>query len=342
MMYCNQESVEASNIDKLDDLNVGAAVILDAAIELDSEEVIEMMEKAKTDLEVQVEVKKKESNIFMVNVNDTLNVRTERDEESERAGLLYKDCGGTILEQADGWSKIQSGDLVGWAKDDYLLFGEEAETLAQEVGRSIATVNADALKIRQSASEEAKVYGLVAPGEKLDLVREEGDWGVVNFEGSDGFLSKKYLDIEFVIDQGETMEVIEDRESKIAEEKAKMKVNYAAMPAGATDIELLAALIHCEAGGESYEGQLAVGAVVMNRVRSPGYPNTIEGVIFASGQFTPALSGKVGERVAIGSYASATQAAMDAISGVSNVGAVTRFRRNDGRPGHVIGNHVFW
>ena len=55
--------------------------------------------------------------------------------------------------------------------------------------------------------------------------------------------------------------------------------------------ELFARLIQCEAGEEPYEGQVAVGAVVMNRVRSGAYPNTVKGVIYASGQFTPAGSG---------------------------------------------------
>ena len=63
---------------------------------------------------------------------------------------------------------------------------------------------------------------------------------------------------------------------------------------------LLAALIQCEAGEEPYEGQVAVGAVVMNRVRSGAYPNTVKGVIYASGQFTPAGSGQVGRVVASG------------------------------------------
>ena len=106
---------------------------------------------------------------------------------------------------------------------------------------------------------------------------------------------------------------------------------------------LLAALIQCEAGGESYEGQVAVGAVVMNRVRSGAYPNSIHGVIYASGQFTPAMNGKVNARYEAGNIQdSCIKAAEEAISGVSNVGDLTHFRRNNGRDGLVIGNHVFY
>lgn len=60
-----------------------------------------------------------------------------------------------------------------------------------------------------------------------------------------------------------------------------------------SDLALLAALIYCEAGGESYEGQVAVGCVVINRVRSSSYPNTVSGVIYQSSQFSPVASGRL-------------------------------------------------
>lgn len=65
------------------------------------------------------------------------------------------------------------------------------------------------------------------------------------------------------------------------------------MSVAAGDQALLAALIYCEAGGESYEGQLAVGSVVMNRVRSQAYPNSVSGVIYQGGQFSPVASGRL-------------------------------------------------
>ena len=64
--------------------------------------------------------------IVMTSVQNVLNVRTEPDSEAELAGYLYADCGGTVLEQKDGWTKLESGELTGWANNDYLLFGEEA------------------------------------------------------------------------------------------------------------------------------------------------------------------------------------------------------------------------
>ena len=154
-------------------------------------------------------------------------------------------------------------------------------------------------------------------------------------------MSTDYITIEFKIDAGETMEAIKAREAEEAEKKRHK--NYGAYTTDADTTLLLAALIQCEAGGEPYEGQLAVGAVVMNRVRSAAYPDTIHGVIYASGQFTPAQSGKVNRVLESGKIKqSCIDAATEAISGVSNVGDLTHFRRNNGRSGLVIGNHVFY
>ena len=124
--------------------------------------------------------------------------------------------------------------------------------------------------------------------------------------------------------------------------QAEKEANKAAALA-ADDSVLLAALIQCEAGEEPYEGQVAVGAVVMNRVRSGAYPNTVKGVIYASGQFTPAGSGQVGRVVASGKIkASCLQAAQEAMAGSTPVGIATHFRRAGSREGIVIGHHVFW
>ena len=58
-----------------------------------------------------------ETELAMANVQNALNVRAQANEKSEKVGFLYKDCGGTILEQENGWTKIKSGNVIGWAKD---------------------------------------------------------------------------------------------------------------------------------------------------------------------------------------------------------------------------------
>lgn len=108
-----------------------------------------------------------------------------------------------------------------------------------------------------------------------------------------------------------------------------------------SDTDLLAALIYCEAGGEPYEGQVAVGAVVMNRVKSGSFPNSISEVIYQSGQFGPAITGKLDRVLAAGSATeSCYQAAREALAGASPVGDALYF--GDGQNyGIQIGGHWF-
>ena len=85
--------------------------------------------------------------------------------------------------------------------------------------------------------------------------------------------------------------------------------------------ELMASLIFCEAGNQPYEGQVAVGAVVLNRVKSSVYPNSVSEVIYQSGQFSPAMSGWLDRVRANAGYSeSALQAAEDALNGSNPVG----------------------
>ena len=305
--------------------------------------------------------------LVMTAVSDVLNVRSEPSEDAERVGYLYADCGGTILERKDGWTKLESGELVGWAKDEYLLFGEDAVEELGDVGRLIARVTGETLRIRKEPSTDAQVYDLAAQGDALEVVNKvqlhysdgielDAEWAAVDYEGETGYVSSEYIEIDFEYDHGETLEEVAARQQAAEEEEASAdsgagtgsqpspgRQNAGSIPAGTSDATLLAALIQCEAGNESYEGQLAVGAVVVNRVKSASYPDTVSDVIFASGQFTPAGSGKVARLIANGNISSSCiQAANEALSGVTNVGGATHFRRAGGRDGIVIGNHVFW
>lgn len=333
-------TVRADGDNDLNEMRGGVASLLNPQ-NTDSSEIVTATAR-ELNLNLQQE-ESAESMLVMANVTNVLNVRSEASETAEKVGKLYRDCGGLILERKDGWTKLQSGNIVGWASDEYLLFGEAALTLANDVGKMIATINTETLRVRTEPSTEADVYGLLPKGEIAEVLStdEENGWICIDYNGSDGYVSAEYVNLDFKIDAGETIAEIKAREE--AEREAKRHVNYGEYTTDADTLLLLAALIHCEAGGEPYEGQVAVGAVVMNRVRSPAYPDSIHGVIYASGQFTPAMSGKVNRVYESGRiYESCIRAAEEALSGVSNVGDLTHFRRVNGRDGLVIGNHVFY
>lgn len=111
------------------------------------------------------------------------------------------------------------------------------------------------------------------------------------------------------------------------------------------DRYLLANLIYCEAGGESYAGQVAVGSVVINRVLSSVYPDTVTGVIYQSGQFSPVASGRLALALADGrATASCYQAADEVMHGTTNVGNCVYFRTPVAgiNPRYTIGGHIFY
>ncbi len=319
----------------LDGYNSGVASILDPT-NCTAEEEIKLV--AAEDDSVAYE-------LVMANITNSLNVRTQPSAEAEIAGKLYRDCGAEVLEKQDGWTKIKSGNLVGWAKDEYLYFDDVAVQEALRVGYSIAVVKSDALRVRSAANVGAEVLGYAANGEKLVVVSEaDENWLCVEYGEGVGYILREHVSEEFSIDHGETVEEINERKEKEEADKMKLVKNYGAMSASDYELYLLAALIYCEAGCESYEGKQAVGAVVCNRIRSASYADTLQGVIYASGQFTPAGSGKVDRVMESGNIPqSCIDAAKDALSGYTNVGDRLYFRRNNGtREGIVIGNHVFY
>ena len=110
------------------------------------------------------------------------------------------------------------------------------------------------------------------------------------------------------------------------------------------DLYLLANLIYCEAGGEPYEGKLAVGAVVINRMLSSVYPDTVVGVIYQRKQFSPVGSGRLALALNDNkANADCYRAAEEAMSGMSNVGNCVYFRTPiDGLTGISIGGHIFY
>lgn len=95
-------------------------------------------------------------------------------------------------------------------------------------------------------------------------------------------------------------------------DKNMQNISYAASSSN-SDIQLMARAINGEARGEPYEGQVAVGAVILNRVKSSQFPNTIAGVIYQSGAFTAVSDGQINVPISEGS--TVYKAARDAMNG---------------------------
>ena len=144
---------------------------------------------------------------------------------------------------------------------------------------------------------------------------------------------------------------IEYLKKKLAEEQALSKLAAQSSWRDISEVQfeendryLLANLIYCEAGGEPYAGQLAVGAVVINRVLSSVYPDTMTGVIYQKYQFSPVGSGRLAIALSQNkATASCYKAADEAMTGQTNVGNCVYFRTPiPGLTGIQIGGHIFY
>lgn len=294
-------------------------------------------------------------NRLMANVEDFLYVRAAGDENAEIVGKLYKGAVAEIVENGESWTHITSGNVDGYVSNAYCVFGTEALQYAEATFDTEAEIQTNGLRVRSAADADASVITAVSTGTTLVVdtsVETPDDWVAVRYGGTTAYVSAEYVSTELALTEGVTIEEEKAAQAKAAEEAAAKKaaqvtsvstVQNESVAASYDEVTLLAALIQCEAGNECYEGQLAVGAVVMNRVRSGGYPSSISGVIYQSGQFPPAGRGSVANIAANGPKASCIQAAQEALNGVDNTGGAHCFARaSSGHAGVVIGNHVFY
>lgn len=292
---------------------------------------------------------------LMANVDEFLYVRAEADENASIVGKLYKGDKAVIVEAGEAWTHITSGNVDGYVKNEYCLFGTDALEYAKANFDTVAKVGTNGLRLRSEAGEEASVITALTEGTDLtvssDVEAPEG-WVAVSYDGSTGFVSAGYVTLSLNLGEGITLEeeqaaaekaAAEEAAKAAAQKSATTTTQNAAVAASTDEVTLLAAIIQCEAGNECYEGQVAVGAVVMNRVRSGSYPGSIYNVVYQGGQFTPAGNGSVAATVANGPKGSCIQAAQEAINGVDNTGGALYFRpTSSGHAGTAIGNHVFY
>ena len=214
---------------------------------------------------------------------------------------------------------------------------------------------ASSTEAQEQSVAEAEVSTEAAEQEEtLDDTQSAGD------VGTDWCVSKEVIDVQSGMIENVKIAAVEakiayeakleeerraaEEAERIAREKAEAEAAAAAQAEAAAaqqaEKELLASLIFCEAGNQPYEGQVAVGAVVMNRINSSSYPDTMEEVIYQSGQFSPAMSGWLDRvRANQGYTEAAMQAAEDALAGSNPIGDCLYF--SVGGYGTRIGDHLF-
>ncbi len=264
-------------------------------------------------------------------------IRSGEDSSSDCVGVLTPGTLVTVEGEENGWTKISSGNIEGYVSSDLLVTGAKAEAEYLESNTIYGTVNGAGTPVYSNENTESTVLMTLDDKAGVTLISADNGWFKVQVNGQTGYIAAASVSINADTHDAVTLEEFEE-ETGITPDTTANTVDTCYSQ---DEINLLAALIHCEAGGESYTGKVAVGAVVLNRVNSAAFPNTISEVIYQSGQFTPASSGALAAALASGADADCYNAALDAISGVNPVGSCLYFHAGSGS-GLTIGNQTFY
>lgn len=258
----------------------------------------------------------------------------ERNDTSYLNAILSEESFDEMLNAADIFESIATYDkekLQEFKENRRLI--EEQEALLQA-----EKVELDNLKVAAEA-EKSKVSGLISQtsntiAKYADQI-DEAEQKALEYEAA---IKKKEEDLDY-LKKKLAEEIAMSQSAANAKWRDISEVTFAD-----GDLYLLANLIYCEAGGEPYAGKLAVGSVVINRVLSSVYPDTVVGVIYQSRQFSPVASGRLDLALASNkATADCYKAAEEAMSGVTNVGNCVYFRTPvEGLTGINIGGHVFY
>ena len=241
---------------------------------------------------------------------------------------MPKGAAAEVIEKEGEWTRIVSGDVEGYVKTELLAFADEAKNIYQETYGNQGTVTASSLRVRNTPSLEGQQIGSKKKGSMVEILSQEGDWYQIEHGDGSAYVAAEY------VQTGEATAVT-------VEEYKEQQATEAAVNVGNGELDLLAAIIQCEAGGESHTGKVAVGAVIMNRVRSGQFPNTITEVVYQSGQFSPVASGILSSVLSQGARSDCYQAAQEALNGSNPVGGALYFNSGSGR-GIQIGNQHFY
>ena len=323
------------------------------------------------------------SGIGVIDAKDMLDIHAEANTASAVIGQVMEDGHVAILAKYNDWVQIQAGEIAGWVPAENLveteISNEEAVAANEQViaERTGETASEDEFfaeeEVQQDETAALQAEASEAAQNEIEEVQAAEEAARIEAEAQAKAAAEEAARIEAEAQAKaaaeEAARIEAEAQAKAAEEAARIEAEAQAKAAAeeaarieaeaqqaalaaqaaqtaaisAEELKLLANIIYCEAGSESYVGKVAVGNVIMNRVKSASQPNTITEVVYAKGQFSPVRNGSL-QRALSSDKADAAcyQAAIEALAGAQPVGDKLFFRRNNGRSGQVIGHHVFY
>lgn len=291
------------------------------------------------------------SGIGVIDAKDMLDIHAEANTASAVIGQVMEDGHVAILAKYNDWVQIQAGEIAGWVPAENLveteISNEEAVAANEQViaERTGETASEDEFfaeeEVQQDETAALQAEASEAAQNEIEEVQAAEEAARIEAEAQ----AKAAEEAARLEAEAQAKAAAEEAARIAAESQQAALAAQAAQTAAISseELKLLANIIYCEAGSESYVGKVAVGNVIMNRVKSASQPNTITEVVYAKGQFSPVRNGSL-QRALSSDKADAAcyQAAIEALAGAQPVGGKLFFRRNNGRSGQVIGHHVFY
>lgn len=302
------------------------------------------------------------SNIGISVAKDFVNIRKDASTDSDILGKLYRDSASEIIKTDGDWYLIESGSVKGYVKSEFIKTGISDDELVAKYGELSIIVTVDGLNVREKTDAESSKLDVIYKNEIYPVMDTSENWIKINIPDDKivGYIKKEFADIIVDFKDAVSKEEEEELQRLEAEERARKEtevkqqegVNYSE-----EDLKLLACLVHAEAGSQSYEGKLAVANIVLNRVKSSKYPDSIKAVIYQPGQFSVANSGSLSKQLSnYSNYSSSSQklsikAAKAALGGANNIGSRLYFHsyRSAVQKGYdekensvKLGGQLFW
>ena len=309
-------------------------------------------------------------------VTTNLHIRKGPGTDYKIIGKMAAGSYAYILEIQDGWAKIATGTIEeGYVSTEYLFTQEEVIEYCDPDGIVTATVTTATLNVRSGPGTHYERIKRVVEGNTFNVIlgKSYEGWYALEFSnGVIGYASDKYLDITIDLEPGYTTaelkqmkewsnleaalnlkpgegEAVSQRMIKSIEETTRAPIS-----ATEEEIALLAKLVYTEAGGEKYEGKLAVANIVLNRLQTGYWGDTISEVIYAKGQFSGTKYFERADRRGV--TESCYTAAREALAGRNNIGKFLYYRTttsayNANKTGkgyslytsfYILGDHVFY
>lgn len=290
----------------------------------------------------------------LISIEGELNIRKKPTTDSVIVGKLYYGNIGTVISVEGDWIYISSGEVKGYVNADYVVIGEEVKDYIDE---DEEPEFATPVEYEDDEEEDAEVES-EEPGNNSGEMIKKPEKPVVDNTYVPEVTEEKTTEKPEETKPEETKPEQTTEETTTEKPEAEKPAdnptsvettNRGQIYLSPDDVSLMAAIVTLESGGESYEGQLAVANVIINRLQSGYWGNTLKDVIYAPYQFDAVNSPYLQYYLTNGAYSTSVQAVNDALAGNNNIGSFMSFRATyivdnpDDFGSHIIiGNHIFY